>query len=255
MDPDLSSNRVTGWDSVFYVPAFVTEEEEDYLIRKIQETPQNKWKQLANRRLQIWGGDLTPKNVLIPQAMPPFLVEYPNLISRLKATGAFNSSPHQQPNHVILNEYLAGQGIMPHEDGPSYHPVVATLSLGSHTVMHYYRYAPSDPAEGGGAGRAIEPAPALSLLLEPRSLVITSSALYSAHLHGISAVEEDTFTGPGDSKDSHGFCVANANLLVGAREKSVVEGGGALRRGTRYSLTCRDVSRVAKIGTGTAFGR
>lgn len=28
----------------------------------------------------------------------------------------------------------------PHKDGPLYHPVVGTVSLGSHTVFHYYAY-------------------------------------------------------------------------------------------------------------------
>jgi len=51
----------------------------------------------------------------------------PNIISRVKETGAFDHSPHQEPNHVIMNEvkcliiagtaltesqYLPGQGIM-----------------------------------------------------------------------------------------------------------------------------------------------
>ena len=74
------------------------------------------------------------KNTLVPQAMPSFLTTYPDLMGRLSGTSAFTSSPHQRPNHVIMNEYLPGQGIMPHEDGPSYHPVVATISLGSHAA-------------------------------------------------------------------------------------------------------------------------
>jgi len=28
----------------------------------------------------------------------------PDLISRITSTGAFDDSPHQRPNHVILNE-------------------------------------------------------------------------------------------------------------------------------------------------------
>jgi hypothetical protein len=54
----------------------------------------------------------------------------PNLTARLRDLGVFTSSPHGQPNHIILNEveistylaspladsrfsqYLAGQGIM-----------------------------------------------------------------------------------------------------------------------------------------------
>ena len=32
------------------------------------------------------------------------------------------------PNHVLVNEYLPGQGIMPHTDGPLFHPTIATVS-------------------------------------------------------------------------------------------------------------------------------
>ena len=29
------------------------------------------------------------------------------------------------------------QGILPHTDGPLYHPLVMTLSLGSHTILEF----------------------------------------------------------------------------------------------------------------------
>ena len=32
------------------------------------------------------------------------------------------------PNHVLVNEYLPGQGIMPHTDGPLFHPTIATVN-------------------------------------------------------------------------------------------------------------------------------
>ncbi|KAI0262716.1 hypothetical protein BC834DRAFT_890004 [Gloeopeniophorella convolvens] len=218
---DIPAYRVPGSSDTYYIPNFVTEDEENYLLRKIQETPQPKWKQLANRRLQTWGGDLTGKNVLVPQPFPPFLSNFPDIISRIASTGVFEGSPHQRPNHVILNEYHPGQGIMPHEDGPAYHPVVATLSLGSHTVMHYYR--------------PLESTPALSLLLEPRSLVITTREQYTAHMHGIDGTAEDRV---GDVE------FANEALLGGVLPAE----GEVLVRRTRYSFTCRDVARVVSIG-------
>ena len=33
----------------------------------------------------------------------------------------------KRPNHVLVNEYLPGQGIMPHTDGPLFHPTIATV--------------------------------------------------------------------------------------------------------------------------------
>ena len=62
------------------------------------------------------------------------------------------------PNHVLVNEYLPGQGIMPHTDGPLFHPTIATVlrfyspvqtkktrcltfvkvTLGSHSVLRLH---------------------------------------------------------------------------------------------------------------------
>ena len=35
-----------------------------------------------------------------------------------------------RPNHILLNEYLPGQGIIPHLDGDLFYPTIATVSLG-----------------------------------------------------------------------------------------------------------------------------
>lgn len=44
-----------------------------------------------------------------------------------------------------------GEGIMPHEDGPLYHPAVAILSLGNPAVV---RFARKRSAEGTAAAAA-----------------------------------------------------------------------------------------------------
>ncbi|KAH9886714.1 hypothetical protein C8Q73DRAFT_768982 [Cubamyces lactineus] len=261
---NLDDYLVPGTTSTYYIPEFVTEEEEEYLIRKIHEAPQPWWKRLQNRRLQIWGGDLTAKKALIPQEMPSFVAQYPDIIGRIRNTGAFKGSAHGQPNHIIMNEYAPGQGIMPHEDGPAYHPVVATLSLGSHTVFNYYKYktdvdsdatqaeqsAGTTTAEGpmaaAGAGKPIDPNPVLSLLLEPRSLVITTSSLYTTHLHGIDEVAEDIFI-MADGRGPHER-IANFEMLREKEAKDAIANGGKLERGMRFSLTCRDVEKVAAAG-------
>ena len=150
----------------------------------------------------------------------------------------------------------------PHEDGPAYHPVVATLSLGSHAVFNYYRYKPdaslmpgvqiSAPDEPiSSTGRPIDPTPILSLLLEPRSLVITTSSLYSSHLHGIDGLVEDKFEEDGRPARER---IANYDLLRGKAERQAVANGSMLERGLRYSLTCRDVEKVAAMG-GALFKR
>ncbi|KAJ8073051.1 hypothetical protein PM082_019919 [Marasmius tenuissimus] len=259
---------------VFYIPNFVTEEEEKYLVRKILDSPRHKWKNLANRRLQLLGGQLTSKNILIPEAFPPFIGNYPDIITRLKSTGVFQDSPHGSPNHIILNEYLPGQGIMPHEDGPAYHPVVATISLGSHTMFHYYRYKPdrveadlNGLQEHGGSeapeGRTVDPTPVLTVLLEPRSVVITTGDFYRNHLHGISGLAEDTIV-PGVTENSVPRVTVAEDTENGDTRVEIANwrhlsessytAGRRLERGARYSLTCRDVLRVSRATPAASLG-
>jgi len=184
--------------------------------------------------------------------MPPFLTSYPNVIGRLKETKAFEFSPHKEPNHVILNEYLAGQGIMPHEDGPSYYPVVGTVSLGSHTVFHYYAYSSSESDRTAfdvahlSSGHAIHPKPILSVFLEPRSVIVTTGDLYASYLHGIEGVTHDVFLGDGKIRCPTGdeVVLSNWQKVQAAGLSDVLRYGGTLDRQTRYSLTCRDVEKV-----------
>ncbi|KAF8572665.1 hypothetical protein K439DRAFT_1643458 [Ramaria rubella] len=186
----------------------------------------------------------------------------PDIIKRLRDTGLFACSKHGEPNHIIVNEYEPGQGIMPHEDGPSYHPVVATLSLGSHAVFNYHRYLEdpqislsvprSTPDSETSGGKTIDPKPILSVLLEPRSLVITVKALYTHHLHAIEPLERDVLLPaqiertPRDQDLGHsgGITIANWKMLRGEEESRVAREGGVIARKTRVSLTCRDVGRV-----------
>ncbi|KAL0952660.1 hypothetical protein HGRIS_006903 [Hohenbuehelia grisea] len=53
----LSRHRVPTFSAgnVYYIPDFISQTEEDYLINKIRESPRHNWKQLSNRRLQVWG--------------------------------------------------------------------------------------------------------------------------------------------------------------------------------------------------------
>lgn len=99
------------------------------------------------------------------------------------------------------------------------------------------------------AGKPIDPTPILSLLLEPRSLVITTSSLYTAHLHGIDELLEDKFVEDGRPPQER---IANFDMLREGAEKAAVASGGILERGMRFSLTCRDVEKV-HAGGGALF--
>lgn len=102
-------------------------------------------------------------------------------------------------------------------------------------------------------GRAIDPKPILSLLLEPRSVIITSGTLYEECLHWIEEVERDEICAV--SEDNKGeeeadwrrkVKIANWEAIRGEKERAMLETGGVLERGTRVSLTCRDVQKVKR---------
>ncbi|RDL40406.1 Calpain [Venustampulla echinocandica] len=225
----------------YYIADFISLEEEEGLLNKIEAAPKPRWKQLAHRRLQTWPSDLT-RDTLLQCLLPKWLVE--PIATRLLACPAstadpqshiFSTSPHAAPNHVLINQYQPGEGIMPHKDGAAYHPVVCTVSLGSSLVLDVY---------GTNEDGTRETEPRFRILQEPRSLLITTGELYTDYLHGIAEVHEDVNLGPDT--------VSNWDLL--RSPELIVD--GKLQRSTRTSLTYRDVKKVVKLGGKFAiFGK
>uniref|UniRef100_A0A3Q2PA61 AlkB homolog 6 n=1 Tax=Fundulus heteroclitus TaxID=8078 RepID=A0A3Q2PA61_FUNHE len=97
--------------TVYYVPDFISPEEESYLLQQVYRAPRTKWTQLSGRRLQNWGGVPHPRGML-GEELPAWLQNYCEKISSLGAFGG------KTANHVLVNEYKQGEGIMPHQDGP-----------------------------------------------------------------------------------------------------------------------------------------
>lgn len=137
-----------------------------------------------------------------------------------------------------MNEYLPGQGILPHEDGDAYYPVVVTVSLGAAVVLDVYA---KGVGAGAGAGAGTGREPEWRILQERRSLLITAEEMYTDCLHGIRGVDFDEGIGEGG--------VVNW-ALVGNKEE-FREGKNV--RGTRVSLTFRDVVRVKSLGKAFGF--
>lgn len=148
----------------------------------------------------------------------------------------FERSPHGAPNHVLVNEYKPGEGILPHEDGSAYYPVVCTVSLGAHTVLDVY----------SKVGRKKR----WRVLQERRSLLVTMGECYEGCLHGIEGVEVDEGLG---AVGAEGGGVVNWEFLREETREEVEREEGRLRRGLRVSLTCRDVVRVKRV-KGLGFG-
>jgi len=102
--------------------------------------------------------------------------------------------------------------------------------------------------EPGATGRSVESAPLLTLILEPRSVVVTMGDFYR-HLHGIDEVDTDTFAGDGFLllPDGSQSLIVNRHMIQNQSIADVVQLGGSIERTTRYSLTCRDVEKVAGV--------
>ncbi|XP_790566.4 alpha-ketoglutarate-dependent dioxygenase alkB homolog 6 [Strongylocentrotus purpuratus] len=216
-------------DVAYYIPDFVTEQEGKYLLNQVYAAPKPKWTHLSNRRLQNWGGLPHPKG-MIAEGLPKWLDVYAKKIARL---GVFGD---HIPNHVLVNEYQPGQGIMPHEDGPLFHPVVTTISLGSHTFLDFYKRreendADSQPSlEEATSNKQDLNEPFLSLLLEPYSLLILQDSMYTGHLHGIAERTADVTAST----------VANLSA-TGYRVEQEIE------RTCRVSLTIRYFPKTLKL--------
>uniref|UniRef100_A0A2K6TI12 AlkB homolog 6 n=1 Tax=Saimiri boliviensis boliviensis TaxID=39432 RepID=A0A2K6TI12_SAIBB len=133
---------------IYYVPDFISKEEEEYLLRRVFNAPKPKWTQLSGRKLQNWGGLPHPRG-MVPERLPPWLQRYVDKVSDLSLFGGFPA------NHVLVNQYLPGEGSMPHEDGPLYYPTVSTISLGSHTMLDFYE--PRRPEDDDPTERLLEP--------------------------------------------------------------------------------------------------
>lgn len=227
----------------------------------LNQIPENRWHALHHRRLQAYPSTLSATSTLLAAPLPPWLLE--PVAKRLEEYQVFSETPHRAPNHVLVNEYRAGEGIMPHEDGGAYAGVVATVSLGAPTVLDLYnkreaRMRDEVRAGAGGSNGAVADEssrpdmpsgngngpesdftfkPFARILQEPRSLLITTEAAYTNLLHGIAPIQTDI--------DLNLENIANWSLLG---EPGKFE-SGKNERGTRISLTYRDVLKVSKVGT------
>ncbi|XP_011503031.1 PREDICTED: alpha-ketoglutarate-dependent dioxygenase alkB homolog 6 [Ceratosolen solmsi marchali] len=202
-----------------YIPNFITEEEEKNLIQEIYNAPLPKWTQLSHRRLQNYGGIPHVKG-MIAEEIPKWLEAQ---IDKITLLNMFHKE--KRPNHVLINEYLSGQGIMAHSDGPLFHPIVTTISCGSHTLLEFHKAIDTDNIES----RKHE----FSLLLEPRSLLILQDDLYHNYLHSIEERITDTITQAR---------IKNLHMCSQIYKESQI-----LKRSTRLSLTIRHVPKTSKF--------
>jgi len=208
---------ITSW--LTSIPDYTQNNDRDATKMKQNEREESirhngKWTRLkyARRKVALFDGTIS--------SLPPILQRLSNT---LVAVGAFPSS--KPPNHVLINEYQPGEGIMPHTDGPAYESRTGTISLGGSDVIFklWPRQQHDDSTQlQSTSSEIIEKIPSLELILHGEgSLVLFSNDAYLDHCHEIS---EDTLE---EITSSDGVCGND------------IKGGSLVKRGYRVSLTFR----------------
>ena len=223
-------------DSVFYAEQFFAPQQSLEIMNWLQTVPDylqtadhgkntgltedemcmqhnGKWTRLkhARRRVALFDGTLSS------YVLPPILQRISNT---LVSIGAFSSS--NPPNHVLVNEYQPGEGIMPHTDGPAYESRTATISLGGSDVIFKFRPRQHFKAHENCASKLAHTTKKLEVILHGNgSLIVFQDRAYLEHTHEIAegVIHETT--------ERDGVC---GNDL---------SGGTIVKRGYRISLTFR----------------
>lgn len=257
---NLELYRVGQIESIHYVPDWISSSEEEFLLKSIHSSKTG-WKCVSGRKLRAFGGTVFPAG-LCKAPMPQWAKEVADKVSSFSRIFGGNA------NHILVNSYLPGQGIHPHEDGPLYYPAVAILSLGSTATLRFWLKNQDTMAEsslgfsketglsgtkntygrehgsfsscrssntdscGHTSNSGTPPLGCLcSVVCQPRSLLLFQHTAYTHSLHGIDFAPEDTV----DSS------TANAAQL------GLQEGDTVPRAGLRTSLTLRRVPRSCGV--------
>lgn len=159
-----------------YIPDYVDEAYEVALLSTIDGST---WLGDLRRRVQHYGFryDYRARRVTVDSCLGPLPDWLAVMADRLRKDGIF----HQQPDQVIVNEYLPGQGIASHVDcEPCFGETIASLSLGSTCLMEFTHI---------DCGRS------LTHTLAPRSMLVLSGEARFNWSHGIPARKSDVIEG------------------------------------------------------------
>lgn len=125
----------TSIPGLYLFPDFIDEELEKQLLTEIDNQI---WAVDYSRRLQYYGY----RNELeSPYDLIPFPVPIPPTIYQLSEKLVSTGILQYQPDQVIINEYVPGEGIKPHKDRAYYENQICGVNLGSGCVMRFIKGA------------------------------------------------------------------------------------------------------------------
>jgi alkylated DNA repair dioxygenase AlkB len=123
----------TAIPGLFLYPDFIDEVRERQLLDEIDNQI---WIVDYLRRLQYYGY----RNELEkPYDLIPFPVSMPPMIYQLSQEIVEQGILLQQPDQVIINEYVPGEGIKPHKDRAYYENQICGANLGSGCIMRFIK--------------------------------------------------------------------------------------------------------------------
>lgn len=159
-----------------YIPNYISKEEQKSLMTTVN---LQTWLADIKRRVQHYGYKYDYKAKSINYSM--FLGPLPPWALSLAKRLFDEKHISEEPDQVIINEYVPGQGIANHVDcEPCFGDTVISISLGSQCVMDFINLKTK---------RKIE------VMLEPGSLVVISDEARHKWSHGISQRKSDFFKG------------------------------------------------------------
>jgi alkylated DNA repair dioxygenase AlkB len=123
----------TALPGLLLYPNFIDEAREKQLLDEIDSQT---WIVDYLRRLQYYGY----RNELDkPYDLIPFPIPMPPLIYQLSSEIVEQKILLQQPDQVIINEYVPGEGIKPHKDRAYYENQICGVNLGSGCIMRFIK--------------------------------------------------------------------------------------------------------------------
>lgn len=116
----------------------------------------------------------------------------PPILSRLAKSLVQANAFTETPNHVLINEYDQGMGIMPHTDGPAYKSRTATVSIGGDVLFKLTKQRNDNQVKEDTGSSAL----VMEVCLHGcGSLIVFANSAYSNHCHGIDETMNETTTG------------------------------------------------------------
>lgn len=175
-EPDITVVEIAGINGLKYVPNFITQQEHNLLIKQIDSKP---WLSDLKRRVQHYGYKYNYKARAIESSMQ--IGGLPDWASDIAYKIHNYNFMSELPDQVIVNEYQSGQGISKHIDCvPCFTDTIISLSLGSACVMDFTNNSTNKK---------------LSILLEPKSLIILKDDARYKWTHSIAVRKTDQFQG------------------------------------------------------------